>query len=424
MTIKHLVLSTGYVESQSLATMLVSHRTGFKTAEDAVVGFSAALQMYLQHERQEMTRYNITRACCKKSLETDPSVVYCAKCGNRLQTETDICHDDLLDQFEKMMNMDLDSFGHGWEFFDRLGWSVPSFQWQAGSEMAVVTDFRPVISGLEDDNGRVCNNEIDGKTFNPKNISTDFVLVGDGDDEDDFEEDDIEKEVEGSPELFAKYIFCLGKTFDLNCWVATITSKEYFDENGSVDDQHLRFDIPGWGCEMEGAYTANSLTDPQAMYDDLIAQGFKWSIDLQNWMVSCGGSDYKPFVPVNFQRPVVTGVEKVVAQLAGKFMIGKVTCQNIPTLPTGKFGTEECKKFITELITLNPGNIGPMFGNPTAPLCLGIASHTPKNWKRQSKAKEGKLNERLFSCEIPQGVLVAYVYDDGNQMVHVRIAAE
>ena len=159
MTIKYLLLSTGYVESQALGSVLISHDEGFATAEEAIVDFSTVLKGYVEKGERQAVEWNRTwDKCCKKSIEKDAAVAFCSKCGKRLVQEQ-ICHSDLVHAFSDIEGGTLDGFGEGWEFFRKYGWNVPSFDHTAG-QMAVVTDFRPVVSGLEDEDARCSNNEI------------------------------------------------------------------------------------------------------------------------------------------------------------------------------------------------------------------------------------------------------------------------
>jgi len=417
--IQFLMLSTGYVESQSLGSMLIKHVKGFDTAEEAIVDFSEALKSFAQKEQAQARAWNRTwNACCKKALEKDANLTFCSKCGTRLNFE-DICHGNVVDTFSRLESATLDDFGDGWEFFQQRGWNVPSFDAGPG-QMAYVTDFRPVISGMEDEDARSSNNEIimssigeaplivrKSEKFDYSVLPSTFVDMEkdarEKEDEDLDEDEDFDPSLSNNP---SDYIFALGIDPDSTppVYIATITPEAYFIKEGYVYDQHMPIGPKGWACLQEADYECTFTNDPAQMHANLVGQGFRWDAALTKLL---GGASHNqmwtPSVPVATSSSATNN---------SAFQIFGAPCVHIPPQqPSAKVSTDDCKVFIVHLVTMNNQLIN------------AAIEPSPKAWSRESKKRTyNKTNMRVFIGGMLGGkVLRAWVEDDGNQIISVNI---
>lgn len=306
--IHFLMISTGYVESQSVGVLLVRHVHGFDTGEEAHKHFSKVVKIIVERAHAEHRGYHL-KDCCKAFEKSNPDADFCKKCGNRLKME-EACHDDLMNYVEGLLPGSLDSLSDGWETFREHGWEVPADM--VPGRMAIIYHFRPVIEGVEDDEA-------------PSHYCNEFSYS----------------------------------------------------------------DI-GMGSKPK----------PVNRKTKEVAPGVH--------QVSASGSV--------FAAPVAT-----IVPANTNFHIGTNPCVNIPTQPA-KIGTDECKKFIADLVLANPGLVAKEF-SPADPQAEQMAS-VPKNWSRTSKSKDGKLSVREFDCKPLDDQLRAYVYDDGTKIVKVEIDGE
>lgn len=91
---KYFALSTGYVESASIAQVMIRHNTGFETVEEGLGDFIACVRKVICEETSV-------------GVEQIPLL-------------------DVLDYVERLFSQTTDGMEH-WEQFQELGWSVPAF---------------------------------------------------------------------------------------------------------------------------------------------------------------------------------------------------------------------------------------------------------------------------------------------------------
>jgi hypothetical protein len=309
--IHFLMISTGYVESQSVGMLLVRHRGGFFTGEEVVKDFSRVVKIVVEEGRQHSRAYSL-KACCKAVEQANPDAEFCQKCGTRIRAE-EADHQDLRDYVDGLLPGSLDSLGQDWETFDENGWEVPA-QMVPG-RMVLVHHFHPVIEGVEDE----------------------------------------EK------------------------------SEHYYNEYSYSDI--------GMGPKVKKQISAI----PRESVE--VAPGVH--------QVTTSGSI--------FAAPVGAAGNQ-------NFVIGTTACVNVPSVPSGKIGTDECKQFIVDLILANPGLVAKEF----SPVDAGAEqlATIPKNWSRTSKGKVGTRSLREFDCKPLDDQLRASIWDDGTKIIQVEIQGE
>lgn len=305
--IHFVMISTGYVESQSVGVLLVRHKDGFNTAEEAHKDFSKVVKTIVEQDRSYSRNY-LNKECCKKAVAQE-GIEFCPKCGSRTKAD-EADFDDIIQYVHGLMPGDLDSLGEGWQTFQNHGWEVPADM--VPGRMVMIHHFRPLIEGQVDE------------------------------------------------------------------------------------------DAPSHYCN-EYSYSDIGMGKPV----------MKVPVERTSTEVSPGVHQVSSSSSI-FASPTLTGNPA--------FVIGTTPCVNIPALPTGKIGTDECKSLIADLILANPGLVAKEF-SPVDAQAEQQAS-IPKNWSRTGKEKDGKNNLREFDCKPLDDQLRAYVTDDGAKIIKVVIQGE
>jgi hypothetical protein len=86
--------------------------------------------------------------------------------------------------------------------------------------------------------------------------------------------------------------------------------------------------------------------------------------------------------------------------------------------------TNDCKKAIVTWIKANPGHVARQFYQPGDVKSFEHDATLEKNWKRETKEKDGNLTVREFDCRPYDDQLRATVWDDGNKIVRLVISGE
>jgi hypothetical protein len=109
--IKKLVLYTGYVESGSIACVLMQHINGFATLKEALTHIGQAMKAVIEyHARERM------QECCKKNKDAK----FCPECGSLIQTGVDA--EDVSREFMDFFHGTADDTHDHYEFLDAGGW--------------------------------------------------------------------------------------------------------------------------------------------------------------------------------------------------------------------------------------------------------------------------------------------------------------
>lgn len=472
--IHYLVLNTGYVESSSIGSLIIEHSKGFDTVEEAVLDFSKIL-MHVYRMREGHGKHGIKflKDCCKNAYKVSKDSNFCATCGSQLVTkEEKVTFEDLIGYVDEIKSASLDSWAGSThlgydelETYERAGWRIPA-SFRSVGKMAVIENFHPVLE-IEDQDGQKYE-EIQGwcnqyhitkssisigqqKNFNLKNAKPSTVLkapklpIFENDDDDDADEDFDYKIVSDN---LTDYIFTLSfdpYKLDMSkneAFVAYVTPSNFFYEEGYMYDQHLPIEIPGWFEESEGIFAPEKQDTKEALKNQLIALGLEWSEDFDEF-INPGKNETYVSAPTTIAKstlmqPTFTDVRTVtevspgVYQTSSSFSIfaagaalmaiGGKSCPNVPPLPIGKIGTDECKKLIVDLIKVNPGMVAKEFtGDGKQEEMLASIE---KNWVRTGKRKDGKNNVRDFDCKPLDDQLRAYVTDNGTNVIRVEIQGE
>lgn len=444
----NLAITTGYVESESLATLLVSHKEGFDTHKELFDSFCAAL-LAVYKDQHELIRKINQRGCCKVNKQKQPDAIYCSTCRTPLKDQ-EVTEDHLLQYTHELMGGTTDSMGgDAWECFDQLGWEVPG-RLPIG-KMLCVGNFRPTIAGQEDEelqshmneltfssigcdlgdqpagdgNGKVTMYQVIGQTgqeYSQEYRGGEIMAAEEMAESDDEDEDD---EYGRNP---VDFLFALSKSDsfeDNDGWTASVCPIKYFQESGYMYDQHVSVNIPGWTCELEGVYSPDVAMTPEDMYAYLVSLGFQTN-EAYTALFARDTEDREVYTPA-------TGAIKCVPVPECPGYIGAVQCQVVRLPAMGKIDTEACKELIANLALFNPGLVAREFVpepgktsfSPAESLEMDRKAGNPKNWVRIHKQTNDKGNtERTFNCKPFDEQLRAVVEDDGTQIISVSIQGE
>lgn len=117
--VKSFMFQTGYVESQSLSCLLLSHETGFDTVQEALLALSEVF-------RNSPDYTPSSKACCRKTKEKDQEAEFCSKCGTNLK-EPEV---DVGERFYEYIYSTCNDAAY-WEKLTNAGWShdTQDFDW-------------------------------------------------------------------------------------------------------------------------------------------------------------------------------------------------------------------------------------------------------------------------------------------------------
>ncbi len=129
--IKAIVLTTGYVESQKTGVVWFTHKTGFKTAKEAIKHLAEELKETWwareDYSNKVYIKYSL-KDCCKKNVNTSN---YCPDCGAKLTTDGASFD---YDAFQEDVLYNLSSYTcDSWPFDEQREWCPWSSFWELKS---------------------------------------------------------------------------------------------------------------------------------------------------------------------------------------------------------------------------------------------------------------------------------------------------
>lgn len=112
-------LHRGQYEDQSLASLVVEHKTGFDSVREAMRDFRGALAEHYHLE-------NKPRECCVKTRETVQDAAFCFSCGTNLSYDEESEGEYIAGHFLHLFECTLDTASQRdfYQVFEKHGWRL------------------------------------------------------------------------------------------------------------------------------------------------------------------------------------------------------------------------------------------------------------------------------------------------------------
>lgn len=109
----------GYVEEQSISTILMEHDTGFETPAQAILSLKAAFTQLIKENRK---RYHPVKKDCVADKCPNESTPFCSQCGTQLSMPEKVEDDEIAEMVRSLFSNTLAECGHLYEVFCGHGW--------------------------------------------------------------------------------------------------------------------------------------------------------------------------------------------------------------------------------------------------------------------------------------------------------------
>lgn len=121
MILKTFVMYMGYVESSLAPCLILKHRKGFKTVEEALKSLGTAFYEAAATEEEYLSKYRL-RECCK-----DKTSDFCPMCGTELKFRN-IDEEKLTHSVYRYMSLQAHEGYEYWESLENHGWNHYVFE--------------------------------------------------------------------------------------------------------------------------------------------------------------------------------------------------------------------------------------------------------------------------------------------------------
>ncbi len=111
--VKTLMLHSGYVETESLAGVILTHREGFKNVNDALASLAEIFRL------PELSK----ATCCTETKAANKSAVFCMLCGTNLKDDSSL-YNDIESDIRDFLVSDLDGLGASYDELEDAGWQL------------------------------------------------------------------------------------------------------------------------------------------------------------------------------------------------------------------------------------------------------------------------------------------------------------
>ena len=111
--VKTLILNLGYCETESMASVVLTHEDGFKTTTEAMASFAEIFRISNPEPA----------SCCKENMKVE-SARFCSQCGVPLAVYSSMAEIDIEEDVRAFLTSDVDGAGGSYNLMEDAGWHM------------------------------------------------------------------------------------------------------------------------------------------------------------------------------------------------------------------------------------------------------------------------------------------------------------